>query len=102
MKVIPFSASAEELGSLLRAYAVEIPRAVIRAINVRPELVGRTGPGVEEMLGVLPGMNLASVTRASYSARVQWFQSIDWSRVPRWLRGLSPVPPSEKVADGKD
>ena len=53
-------ASAEEMDSMLRSYVVGIPDAVIRAINLRPELLGPPGPGVVEPLGVLPGIVFAS------------------------------------------
>ena len=38
-------------------------------------------------------MIFAMRTRASYSARLVWFQSLDRCRVSRMLRGLRPTPP---------
>ena len=75
LKAILLPASAEEMGSLWRAYAVEISDTVIRVIALRLELLGHAGPGVVEPLGVLSGMISALVARASCSARVKWFQS---------------------------
>ena len=97
--MIPLPATAEEMGNLSRAHEVEIPGAVIRSIGM-PALV-HGGPGVVEPLGVLPGMIFAAVTRASYAARARWFQPIDWSRMFRLSRGLSPAPPAWKVSDEK-
>ena len=101
LRVIPLSAPDGETASLLRAYAVEIPGAVIRAIGMRPELLGRAGPGVGEPLGALPGMVFTEVARASCSARVKWSQSIRWGRMSHLLRGVSPAPPPLKVSHGK-
>ena len=112
LKMTQFPASAEGRGSLLRAYVAEFLRAVIRAIDIRPELPGRAGPGVLGPLDVLPGMMPAAATRASYAARVKWRQSMSplprglsvpfgWSHLSRLRRGLSPAPPSLRVYDGK-
>ena len=90
MKVIPLPASAEEMDSLLRSYAYEIPDAVIRAINSRPDLLRHAGPRIGEPLDVLSGIVVAAATRASYSERVKWFESVDRSRMSRLLRGLAP------------
>ena len=99
LKVTPSPASAEEIDSLLRAFAVEIPDALLRAIGMRPELLGRAGPGVVEPLGVLPGMIFAAATRALYAARVMWFQAIDCIRMSRLLQGMPPAPLSLKVSE---
>ena len=84
-QVSPLPVSTEEMDRLLRASAAEIPDAAIRAISVRPEFLGHVGPRATVLLGVLCGMILAAVARASYSARVKWIQSIDWSRMSRLL-----------------
>ena len=78
---------AEEVGSLLRAYVAEIPDAVIREIDVRPELLGYAGPQAVGPSGVLSRMIFEAVTRASYTACLTWFQSLDWDRASRLLRG---------------
>ena len=96
-QVILLPASAEEMDSLLRAYVVEIPDAAVRAINVRPALLGHAGSQVIEPLGVLSGMIFVAVTHASYSACVNLTQSIDWSRMSRLYRGFRPAPPTVKV-----
>ena len=101
LKVIPCLASAEEMGSLMRAYVVEVPGALIRAIGLRPALLGRAGPGVVGPLGVLSGMSFASVARASYSSRVMRFRDIHWNRLSRVLRGFPPAPPPLGVSDEK-
>ena len=49
-------------------------------------------------LGVIAGMVNAMVTRASFSARLSWFQSLDWLRVSRMLRGPAPMAPADKSA----
>ena len=41
------------------------------------------------------------MARASYAARAKLFESIDWSRMSRVARGLSPEPPNRKVSDEK-
>lgn len=99
LEVIPYPASAGTMDSLLRAFVVEIPHLVNRATGMRPASLGHTGPGVAEPLVVLSGVILASVTPASYTVRVKWFLSIDWSRMSRLLRGWSPAPPPLKVSD---
>ena len=101
LRVIPLPAAAEEMDSLLRPFAVEVADALIRAITLRPGLIGRGGPGVVEPSVVLSGMIFASVTRALYRVRVQRFQSIDWSRMSSLFRGASPEPPALKVSDEK-
>ena len=53
-------------------------------------------PGRLEPLGVIAGMVLAMATRASYGARLKWFQSLDLWKVSRALRALTPSPKSEK------
>ena len=97
--MIPLPASAGEMGSLARAYVVEIPDAVIRAMDLRPAMLGHPGPGVVGPLGILSGMVFFAVTRASYTVRVKWFESIDWSRMSRVSRGLASAPPKLKVSD---
>ena len=98
-QAIPLPASAEEMGSLRRAFAAEIPDAAVRAINVRPALLGRAGPQAIEPLGVLSGMILVAVTRASYSAFVKWPQFIRWSRMSRSYRRFRPAPPAVRAPD---
>ena len=63
-----------------------IPPSAVLAIVERPELVGAAS--TLESLGVIAGMVFALVTRASYSARLKWFQKLDWWRVCRLLRGI--------------
>ena len=41
-----------------------------------------------------------ALTRASYSTRSLWFQSLAWFRVSRTLCGLRPTPPEDKSAGG--
>ena len=101
LELTPFPASAGELGSLLRAYVGEIPDAVIRAIALRPGLLGHDRPGVVGPLGVLSGIVCASVARASYTARVKSLESIVWSRMFRLFRGLPPASREQKVSDEK-
>ena len=43
-----------------------------------------------EQIGVLAGIVFAIATRASYAARLKWFQAVDWREVSRMLRGLTP------------
>ena len=79
----------------------EIPDAVIRALTVRPELLGHAGPGVIAPLGVLSGMILAAATRASCTARVRWPQCIGWSRMSRLFLGSRPAPPTVQLSEEK-
>ena len=99
LQASPLPAYAEEADSLLRAYVAGIPGAVPRAVDVRPELFGYAGPAVIEPLCGLSGMIFAALTLASYSARVKWFQSLDWTRASRLLRRFRPAPPSLKASD---
>ena len=85
-----------EFGRLLRAYFDTLPQSVIRAIGAREELVGPEG-GLQPP-GVVAGMVFAMLTRAPFSARVAWFQYLDWVRVSRMLRGLRPAPPEDESA----
>ena len=62
------------LGELLRAYENDVPVSVVRAIGAPQDLVG--GRVALRPLGVIEGMVSAMVTRASYSARLSWFQSL--------------------------
>ena len=66
---------------MLRAYVAEAPDTVIRAIDVRPGLLGYAGPEVSRPLGVLSGAIFAAVTRASFTVCVTWFQYLVWTRV---------------------
>ena len=93
--------SADGVDSLLRAHVVEIPDSVFRAIDVRPELLDSASPEAFEPPGVSSGMIFAVVTRASYSARLNWFQRPDWNRASRLLRGFRPAAPSAEVVDEK-
>ena len=56
------------------------------------------GRGGLQPLGVISGMVFAMVTHASHSARLTWFQALDWLRVSRMPCGLDPAPPSDKSA----
>ena len=38
------------------------------------------------------------LSRASYSARLTWFESLDWARVSRVLLGFLPTPPEDMAA----
>ena len=88
LSFLQFGASSAELGDLLRSYVEEIPQSVALVIAARPELVGPSG--TLEPLGVTAGTVFAMVTRASCSARLEWFQCLDWWRVSRTLRGVAP------------
>ena len=57
-------------------------------IAQRTDLVGEAGQ--LEPRGVIAGILVAMVTRASYSARLRWFQSLDWWKVSCMLRGFAP------------
>ena len=83
-----------ELGELLHAYVDTIPESVIRVSSAREDLVGTWG-GLPP-LGVVAGMVFAMLTRASYSARLSWFQPLGWQRVSRMLCHLRPTPPENK------
>ena len=83
-----WGASSLELEAPLRAYVNDIPESVASIIGQREELVGP--PGRLEPIGVLAGMVIAMVTRASYVARLKWFRALDWWEVSRMLRGLAP------------
>ena len=97
LRAMPSSVSADVLERLLRAYVDEIPDSGIRAIWTRAELLNLSGQTALEPLGVVSGMVLAAITRASYAARLRWFQSLGWNCVSRLLRGLSPAPPCAEV-----
>ena len=88
LSTLNLGASSLELEALLRAYIHDIPEFVVSIIGQSGELVGPSGR--LEPLGVLAGMVFALVARASYGARLQWFQALDWWKVSRMLRGLTP------------
>ena len=94
--VLFLGVSSDELGELLRAYVNGIPASAVCAIGARRDLAGVRG-GLQP-LGVIAGMAFARVTRASASARLSWFQSLDWLRASRMLCGLVPMPPTVKSA----
>ena len=100
-QAIPSRVSAGEMDSLLRAYVAEFPGPVLRAINVRLELLGRAGSQVIGPLGVLSRMIFPAAARASNTARVKWFESIYWSRTSRLSLAFRLAPPTVKVADEK-
>ena len=75
----------------------EIPVSAILAICARPELLDLSGPSALGPLGVASGMVSAAITRASYTARLRWFESLEWNCVSRLLRGFPPAAPSAKV-----
>ena len=88
--------SALSSTGLLRAYVDWFPPPGIRAIGSWGESAGpERGP---HPLGVAAGMVFAMLTRASFSARVTWFQSLVWARASRMLRGLRPTPPEDVAA----
>ena len=66
--------NAQQLGGLLRAYVDGLPPPVVKVIAERDALVGREG--TLEPLGAIAGMVLATVTRASYGARLKWFRAL--------------------------
>ena len=53
-------------------------------------------PGRLEPQGAIAGMAFATATRASYGARLKWPQSLDWRKVSRMFRALTPSSKSEK------
>ena len=88
----------DELRELPRAYVNGIQVSAVRWTRARQDLVSeRSGP---QLLGVIAGGVFAVVTRASYSARLSWFQCLDWSRLSRMLCGRVPMPPVGKSAGG--
>ena len=81
---VDLGANAQELGELPRASVDDIPpSAAAAAIAERDE-------GTLEPLGVIAGMVFAAITRASYGARLKWFQALGWWRVSRILRDMFP------------
>ena len=82
----------------------DIPPSVVRVIAARPELTGPSG--TLEPSEVSAGLACAMVTRASYSARLKWIQSLDWWKVSCMLRGLEPgdqdVKAGQKARPGSD
>ena len=56
----------------MRAYVEDIPSPTALALRDREDLAGEDGQ--LQPLGVVSGMVFAMVTRASYSARLTWFQ----------------------------
>ena len=84
---------------LSRAYVGEVPDSAIRAILAWPELLNLSGPSVLEPPGVLSGMILAAITRASFPVRLHWFQLLDWNRASGSLRAFSPKPPLAGVVN---
>ena len=56
LRVIPFPASAVEVGRLFRACVGEIPVSVICAICARPELLDLRGHSALEPMGGVSGM----------------------------------------------
>ena len=83
-----------ELESVLRAYVEDIPPDVVETVAARKELVGETGQLLP--YGVISGMVLAMVTRASYGARLNWFQSLGWRKVSCMFRGSAPGAQEDK------
>ena len=81
---IDLGVSSADLEQVLRAYVEDIPIPTALAACDRDDLVGEDGQ--LQPLGVVSGMVFAMVTRASYSARLTWFQSLDWSKVSRAAR----------------
>ena len=72
----------------------DIPPPVAPTIAQRDELVGEAGQ--LEQRGVIAGLVFAMVTRASYGARLKWFQSLDWWKTSCMLRGLAPNARADK------
>ena len=58
-----------------------------------PSRVADGGPDVLEPLGVLSGVVLAAVNRASREALSTWLVSLDWGRVLRIFLGRHAAPP---------
>ena len=83
-----------ELESVLRAYVEDIPPHFVETIAERKELVGETGQLRSH--GVVAGTVFSMVTRASYGARLNWFQSLGRREVSRMLRGLAPDAQEDK------
>ena len=87
-QAIEAGVSLAEPERVLRAYVEAIPLHVDGTIPERVELLGENRqlhPYV-----VIAGMGSAMVTRASYGARLNWFQILDWSKVSCMLGGLLP------------
>ena len=93
-ETIDLGATPWELESDLRAYAGDIPPPVAPTIAQRDELVGEKGQLGSR--GVIAGMVFAIVRRASYGARLKWFQSLSWWEVSCRLRGLAPDAQEDK------
>ena len=79
LRVTPSPVLADEVERMLLAYVDEIPVSVIRALCALPDLLNLSGQSALEPLGVVPGLVFAAVTRASYAARLRWFESLDWN-----------------------
>ena len=88
---------ATELGDPLRSYVGDFPQSAVLVIATRTQLVGQSG--TLEPLKVIAGMVFAMVTRASYTARLKWFQPLDVGRVSRMLRGLVPCSQEDKSVE---
>ena len=87
-QTIDLGAPPVELERALRAYVEDIAPPVVLTITGRDELVGESGQ--LKPYGVIAGTVFARVARASYSARLSWFQSLDWWKGSCVLRGLAP------------
>ena len=57
-----------------------------------PSWIADEGPDVLRLLGVLPGMVFAAVTRASSRARSKWLEPLYWERVIRAFVGRHATP----------
>ena len=84
-----------DLGELSRASVDTIPECVIRAIGARVDAVGPDGR--LQPLGVVAGMVFAMLTWASHSARLTWFESLEWLPGSPMLCGLRPILPGRQV-----
>ena len=93
-QTIDLGVTPAELGGVLSAYVEDIPPHVVETIAKRVEAVGET----EQLhpYGVIAGVVFAMDTRASYGARLDWFQSLYWSKVSCVLRGLLPNAQEDK------
>ena len=80
-QTIDLGASPVELERVLRAYVEDVPPRVVETIAERKELVGATGQ--LNPYGAIARMVCAMVARASYGARLNWFQYPDWWEVSR-------------------
>ena len=87
-QTIALRVSPVGLEHVLRDYVEDVAPPVVLTITGRDEPVGESGQ--LKPYEAIAGMVFAIVTRASYGARLNWFQSLGWRKVSCALRGLVP------------